>query len=337
MIKALEEKLDLERVAFVHGALVLVTALSLSIPGGPPWVLTAPANLLLLLTLPSLVLAPVLLMKSRVLLGCLQVASVAVGAYFFAVPLTEDWTGEPRRYTEPGEYMLEMSTPKIRIATFNTGVGLASAEAIADFLEETRPDIVVLVELTDRVAAALVPLCEKRYPYRALYPDGIDGKAVLSRYPILTEALIRLRDGRPTLQVELDVNGQSVELMAVHFSPSIGVLDRGAAAGRDLEQLSSLLDPNGPSIMAGDFNTTERSPSHVRLVEAGFGDSFAEVGWGLGRTFPMFGRYFGLPIGRFMRIDYVWHGAALKATRAFVGRDLGSDHLPVIADLVWRN
>lgn len=337
MTKPLAELLDLERVAFIHGVLVLVTTLSLLMPGGPPWVLTAPANLLLLMTLPSLALTPVLYLRNRMLLGSLQVASVVIGACFFTVPLIKDWRGEPRRYTTPGEFMLEMSTPKVRIATFNTGVGLVSAESIAEFLEDTKPDIVVLVEITDRVAEALVPLCEKRYPYRALYPGGIDGKAILTGYPILAEALVRLEDGRPTLQVELDLNGKSVDLMAVHFSPSIGVLDRGAAAGRDLMKLSALLDPMGASIIAGDFNTTERSPSHARLVAAGFRDSFGDVGWGMGRTFPMFGRYFGLPIGRFMRIDYVWHGAALKATRAFVGPDLGSDHLPVIADLVWRN
>ena len=333
MSRALRALLGLERVAILHGALVLVTAACLRLPGGPPWLLTAPANLLLLLTLPSPLLAPLFLRAGRWLATGSQVAAAVVGLALFAVPVLEDceWRNEEPARDEAGRAV----PARLLVVSFNTGVGLARATRIAEFLEEVEPDLVVLVEVTDRLTAELTELCGERFPHRALYPGGIDGKAVFSRFPIRDEEWLRLEGGRPSLRVELDVDGRALSLIAVHFSPSIGVLDHGAASGRNLDRVSELLDPGGASILAGDFNTTERSPSHARLVEAGFVDSFQEAGSGLGRTFPMFGRYFGLPIGRFMRIDYVWHGAALRAERALVGPDLGSDHLPVVAELAW--
>jgi vancomycin resistance protein VanJ len=37
-----------------------------------------------------------------------------------------------------------------------------------------------------------------------------------------------------------------------------------------------------------------------------------------------------------VRIDYVWYTDDFRATRAWVGPDAGSDHLPVLAELVWE-
>jgi endonuclease/exonuclease/phosphatase (EEP) superfamily protein YafD len=35
------------------------------------------------------------------------------------------------------------------------------------------------------------------------------------------------------------------------------------------------------------------------------------------------------------RIDYIWYTGDFRAARAWVGPDAGSDHLPVLAKLVW--
>jgi endonuclease/exonuclease/phosphatase (EEP) superfamily protein YafD len=37
-----------------------------------------------------------------------------------------------------------------------------------------------------------------------------------------------------------------------------------------------------------------------------------------------------------VRIDYVFHSADLRAISARVGPSTGSEHLPVVADLVFR-
>jgi endonuclease/exonuclease/phosphatase (EEP) superfamily protein YafD len=64
-------------------------------------------------------------------------------------------------------------------------------------------------------------------------------------------------------------------------------------------------------------------------------DSYQEVGWGFGHTYPTTPQSFGISVP-LLRIDYVFHSAELVALRARVGPDGGSDHLPVVADLSIR-
>jgi endonuclease/exonuclease/phosphatase (EEP) superfamily protein YafD len=326
---------ELERVAILHGALVLLTAALMRLPGGVPWILTAPANLLPVLILPSFLLVPLFLKRRSLLVSGLQIASVVVGCTLFGGRLFEELTGSEESFVRRENVGEADGTwpNQLRVFTYNTGVGLASAERVAEFLEEAKPDIVCLVEVTNRFADQLETLTAASYPHRVFYAGGIDGKGLLSKYPITSQELFAWEDGRPFLRATLDVLHESVELFVVHFSPTVGILDRGAAAGRDLDKLVKLVHLDSSTLIAGDFNTTMRSPSHALLNLAGFRDSFIEAGSGIGPTFPVFGRYFGLPIGCFMRIDYVWHGSSFWAEQAKVGPDLGSDHLPVIVDL----
>lgn len=61
-----------------------------------------------------------------------------------------------------------------------------------------------------------------------------------------------------------------------------------------------------------------------------YGNAFDRTGFGLGYTKQTVirGRSYGL------RIDHILTGSGWQATRCWVGPDLGSDHLPMIADLV---
>lgn len=72
-------------------------------------------------------------------------------------------------------------------------------------------------------------------------------------------------------------------------------------------------------------------------IAARMQDGWREAGNGAGRTWPV-AAAIGLPrmIQPFLRIDYIWHSAALRATAAEVGADIGSDHLPVSLSLEWR-
>jgi len=60
---------------------------------------------------------------------------------------------------------------------------------------------------------------------------------------------------------------------------------------------------------------------------AQLGDAFQQVGRGLGHTWPVLsasGQALHLP--PLLRIDYVWHSAALRPIQASTGPSLGSDH-----------
>jgi endonuclease/exonuclease/phosphatase (EEP) superfamily protein YafD len=81
-----------------------------------------------------------------------------------------------------------------------------------------------------------------------------------------------------------------------------------------------------PVVVAGDFNT----PVESRIFQAhwsdGLQDAFSRVGRGLGMT-----KYNGWIR---VRIDHVLAGPRWYLRRTEIGYDLGSDHRPLIVDLV---
>ncbi len=79
-----------------------------------------------------------------------------------------------------------------------------------------------------------------------------------------------------------------------------------------------------PVVVAGDFNLTAES-AIFREVWGGFEDAFTVVGLGFGFT----------KHSRLLRarIDHVLYGPGLRARRAWVGPEIGSDHHPLAADL----
>jgi endonuclease/exonuclease/phosphatase (EEP) superfamily protein YafD len=86
----------------------------------------------------------------------------------------------------------------------------------------------------------------------------------------------------------------------------------------------------------GDFNITDMSQVYRVLTGAGLKDTFREVGWGFGLTWP--GRIqppneWFTPL---VRLDYIWHTDEFHAESSWVGSHTASDHLPLIADFVYE-
>ena len=86
----------------------------------------------------------------------------------------------------------------------------------------------------------------------------------------------------------------------------------------------------GAWIAAGDFNMPADSATY-RASWARYSNAFSVSGFGFGYTkwTPIHGWQYGL------RIDHVLAAPGVKPRRCWVGPDIGSDHLPLIADLQW--
>ncbi len=86
-----------------------------------------------------------------------------------------------------------------------------------------------------------------------------------------------------------------------------------------------------PLVLVGDFNMPTESAIY-RQYWSGFSNAFTRCGFGFGYTeWPTRRSLFGI------RIDHVLTGPQWRPQRCWVGRDVGSDHLPVIADIGWRD
>ncbi|WP_438021845.1 endonuclease/exonuclease/phosphatase family protein [Sorangium sp. So ce233] len=81
-----------------------------------------------------------------------------------------------------------------------------------------------------------------------------------------------------------------------------------------------------PAIVVGDLNMPVDSAIYRRFW-AGFENAFSRAGLGFGATKRT--RWFGI------RIDHVLAGPGWTTERAWIGPELGSDHLPILADLRW--
>jgi hypothetical protein len=145
-----------------------------------------------------------------------------------------------------------------------------------------------------------------------------------------------------------EVKGQAVEVLTVHFNTPRDGLNatrfeglKGLAAWRSnlrerLHQsayLSAYVRQTGhPCILAGDLNAPERSRVVQNLLHEGLRDAFSSSAWGWGYTHGH-----SLLKGHaqsFIRIDHILVSTSIGVRQAWVGGKGGSQHRPVIADLV---
>lgn len=313
-------------------ACVVLSWLLLILAGDRWW----PATLLLfgprwLLSLPMVVLAPAAAWMSRRHLIPLLVAAVLlfgpVMGFNFSLPQDSD-AGRP-----------------IRVLTCNVGGPEIDYEKLRRLIEDEKPDIVTLQECPEPLAKLVLG------DWTMLQKERI---VIASQYAI-TEGGSRQAMHPPhkwprltLLQSTIETPVGELSFCAVHLpSPRYGlatILDR--RVGLNLTRLGLLKQEQElrrdtsreieslvrkeplPVIVAGDFNMPADSVWYRRSW-SDYSNAFSEAGFGYGLTEQV-------EIGGFkykVRIDHILARGALRSLRCRVGPDIGSDHLPVIADI----
>ena len=190
-------------------------------------------------------------------------------------------------------------------------------------------DVVVLVEVTEPLMAALRARgWDERFPYATpdtLPPDGADGSAVFSRFPLRHERpLPDLLHQTWSVTVAVPQLGD-VELLAVHpVRPFRGRTDWRA----EQDRLRRLVPTTPRTIVSGDFNAVD-SHRPLRLLQAdGYRSSTDLAGAGHRPTYPA-----NEPVPPLIEIDHVLLGPGLSATASTTVNVAGSDHLGVLAEI----
>lgn len=233
----------------------------------------------------------------------------------------------------------------VRVLTYNIHEGMFNAEQFAVLLKESAVDMAALQECPEELKLPIPNgwhLVKKR------------GLALISRHPILSVAPLEVLQpgeqwpGTHLLQAVIRTPGGDVAFCSLHLpSPRFGLhalLDRKTIirpsrknlleqqiAGRDHVngELKKTVDRlKLPVIIAGDFNTPVES-SMYRKYWGGYDNAFSKTAWGYGWTQRISVR--GLPFG--VRIDHILAGNKAVPLTTVIGSDLGSDHLPLIADI----
>ncbi|HEY0684279.1 MAG TPA: endonuclease/exonuclease/phosphatase family protein [Steroidobacter sp.] len=253
----------------------------------------------------------------------LHAGAAVVGVVISAVPLFPYVMGEP--------VSTAIAMPReetFRVVSFNVWFRNPDMARTAEYIEKSQADAVVLLELTPPQAEMLRPLLPS-YPHYHIEPSRM-GAAVFTKWPVLdAESMPLAQGGAVAARVKLDWRGTPVTVLGVHLNWPLGPRNsefRNQELGR-LVQISK--QQPGPLIVAGDFNLTPWSEYFSdALEESGLHD--AARGFGLARSWPA---QFA-PVG--IRIDHCLLSPQWRSVATHVGPWLGSDHLPVVADLLLQ-
>lgn len=248
-----------------------------------------------------------------------------------------------------------MQAPTLRLMTFNLWAGSYRAKTAEIILDSGLPDIVALQELSPRMQRLMLKLVGHAYPYSA-YDTlvGNRGLGIFSRYPLerlpISDLLIDLNCRQ--YQVSVDSSRRfrlyNCHPRSTHVFYFEGGLAMMAKQVQETFRLRTLLSQHlvqdiqthgEPTLVVGDFNTTDQSEAYANLRTVLF-DVHRAIGWGFGHTFPSgTGLFRQIPIiERQVRIDMVFYTADFVALQSVVGTEHGeSDHLPLIATLGWRH
>jgi endonuclease/exonuclease/phosphatase (EEP) superfamily protein YafD len=215
-----------------------------------------------------------------------------------------------------------------RVLSYNVWFRNPDMATTAAYIEQSRADAVVLLELTPPQAERLRPLLPS-YPHFHIEPSRM-GAAVFTKWPVLAAESVPLaKDGAIAARVQIDWRGTPVTVLGVHLNWPLGPRNSRFRNEELAGVVAFSKAQREPLIVAGDFNLTPWSEYFSdALEESGLHDSAR--GFGLARSWPA---QFA-PLG--IRIDHCLVSREWESVRVDIGPALGSDHLPVIADLSLR-
>jgi endonuclease/exonuclease/phosphatase (EEP) superfamily protein YafD len=246
---------------------------------------------------------------------------LATLALLQSAPLLETWL--PARAPLPSE----VERP-LRMLVANILFVNQNHEAIRRLIESERPDVVGLIEVSKHHLRALPDLAGE-YPVRAELPrHDSHGLALWSRNPAdgPVELIQPTAEGAPVLRAHVHLNGRKVNLYLVHTEMPFFRMRFERGFGELAWLREEVAAREGPVIVAGDLNSTETSPHFEDLLRLGR----------LRDTRQSFGPQPSWPTWSPLRLslDHVLVSGGIGVVDRRLGPPFGSDHLPVVVDLV---
>jgi len=316
-------------------ALIVVLFLLLMLIPNRPWPVELFSNLVSAALLPSIPLFIFWLVTKKWRSTALWLIPTLAFVFLFGALFIPNRPG-PHTCDTSGE----QTCLHLRVMTFNMyGKSYGGRQEQVDMLRESRADIIALQEVNDVGADLIESQLSELYPYQISLPDGIAGTGLLSKYPIRSQEIFKLAPQTFNhCQAIVDVDGVLIKVLSVHppsaLSPTeLRYRDRRIS---EIEGLIERATTGEPVLLMGDFNLTDQTTDYRLLTGAGLNDAFREAGWGLGNIWPA--RLKGITgLIPCMRIDHIWHTGEISVLSAHVGSRVGSDHLPVTAEIAIGN
>ncbi len=260
----------------------------------------------------AIVVAAAALLRVR---GYFDVAAIAALLHLWRI--APDLCGEPRPLPEG---------TALRVLVLNVHTESSSFDQVRQLIGDVQPDVIGLVEVDQRWLGALAPAVAG-YPGRITRPRSDNfGVALFARQP-LVGSIETLGGDLPSVVAHVVIDGAPLDLVLTHPIPPLSA----AALADQRQELDAVADRvrqlPGPVLVIGDLNATPWSTPFRNLVaRSGLCDS--RTGFGIAASFPA-----TMPAVR-IPIDHLLASCAVGIRDRRVERDVGSDHLPVVIDLV---
>jgi endonuclease/exonuclease/phosphatase (EEP) superfamily protein YafD len=201
-------------------------------------------------------------------------------------------------------------------------------ERMIDFVKTEDPDIFFLQEVTSEWVEGTRTLLED-YPYT--YEESRHGNYGIAAFSKLPFNSIRHIEspphGSPTIIATVTFNADKLTIISSHPTIPVG---RQLYEARN-EQLESIADEvnqlNGNVILLGDFNASIWC-AHFRQLETSTGLKNVRRGFGILPSWPTYMPFAMIPI------DHALVSDGISVSEVRTGRNIGSDHLPLIVTLL---
>ncbi len=236
--------------------------------------------------------------------------------------------------SDPFERAEAAEPSRLKALTFNLHNRHADLAAIEAYLADEKPNFALLTELPPDVRPWLERL-RKDYPHQAVDRLGSTFDVVLiSRLPLQAVRFDRrISPNLPVLSARVCPDPPAgrkgcVTIIGLHAANPLGsspLRDKQIRLAAGKAQRA----PGGAVVLLGDLNTSPWAPIFAEALERGRLRDSAR-GFPLTATWVSRIPLFGLPI------DHILLGRGMEAVARRVGPDLGSDHLPVVAELRRR-
>lgn len=270
--------------------------------------------------LPAIAAALVMALLAA-LAGRPMTVAIFVGLAAAATALAWPWLQQPAKAHATG--------PRFTLLTFNVYYHNPRLDRVADLVRETKPDVVVLMEVIPRVRPGLDAVADQ-YPYRVeCWREQWCDALILSRFPLndIRSTLPAPNFRRPLGAVEIAIEERKLTLFPAHLSLPFPI-DRCCVQRSEIAEVANTVAGiAGPRLVAGDFNastwgatmTYARTQLDMTLLTGASG------------TWPTFlPRALGIPI------DHVLASKELALQSRTLFTVSGSDHRAVLAEIAFK-
>lgn len=224
-----------------------------------------------------------------------------------------------------GRQTIDPHFASLRAMLINVNSSLGDTARVRMVIEAEDPDILVLEEISARWLSDLTWLTNA-YPHCLIEPrEDNFGIALYSKLPLQNGRIIDISEADvPSIIATVLTEEGNLCVVATHPLPPFGK-DYSRLRNGQLEQLPKFLSSPHPILLLGDLNVTPWN-THFRklLKETKLRDS--TKGFGYQPSWPSHAPLFLIPL------DHCLHSEGIAIFDRRIGKNVSSDHYPLIVD-----